>query len=53
MLQVTPKELGEKRKANPQGIEFLERHLIYRWNEEAKARKKAEKEAKRKSHRRR
>ena len=42
-------EIGELRKKNPQGIEFLERHIIW----EAKEKEKAYKEAQRKSKMRR
>ena len=49
LLNVTPRELGEKRRLDPIGIAFLERHLIYRLEQEAKARKKAEQAARSRS----
>ena len=42
-------EIGELRKKNPQGIEFLERHIIW----EAQEREKAYKEMERRSKARR
>jgi len=50
---LTPKELGEKRKHDPEGVSFLERTMIYRWEQQHKAHKEAERKSKAKSHRRR
>ena len=46
LLRVTPRELGEKRRKDPVGMAFLERHLIYRLEKEAEMRKKLEKKRK-------
>jgi hypothetical protein len=46
MLNCTPKELGDKRIKEPQGIEFLERAILNRYKEKEKAYKEASKGAK-------
>jgi len=47
LLRVTPKELGDKRRKDPQGVEFLQRAIIDRWDREMKAHEEAERKAKR------
>jgi hypothetical protein len=53
LLGVTPRELGIKRSKDPYGVAFLERHLIYRLNEQAKAHEKQRKEMEKSKRRRR
>ena len=48
---MTPKELGRIRQGDPAGVSFLERTMIHRWNEQAKARKKQEQASKSKRRR--
>lgn len=48
LLTCTPAELGENRHNNPDGIRFLEESFIHQWKEEEKARKKAERNSRRK-----
>jgi len=46
LLRVTPKELGEKRRRDPDGLRFLELSMMDRWNKEYEAHKKAESKSK-------
>lgn len=47
----TPDELGYARRRNPNGISFIERMIIYKLEQEAKAHKEAERKAKAKRRR--
>lgn len=47
IFHVTPRGLGKLREEDPIGVEMMERHLIYVWNEKAKKQKEMEKKAKR------
>jgi hypothetical protein len=40
-FNVTPKGLGDLRAKDPNGVYFVESHMIHRWNEEAKAMEEA------------
>ena len=51
--KLTPKELGEKRRNDPEGVAFLELSMIHRWKKEEEARKEAERKARAKKPRRR
>lgn len=45
-LNKTPRQVGELRKEDPTGVAFLERFMIHKWNKEAEAREKAERQSK-------
>ena len=46
MLHVSPKQLGELREKDPDGISFLEQHIIWEANERHKQEKEAERKRK-------
>lgn len=48
-LKRTPSEIGEIRRERPADIAFIERMMLHEAEEREKARKKAEREAKKKS----
>jgi hypothetical protein len=50
-LSCTPKELGKRRIKDPEGIAFLEQHIIWKAEEEHKAYKEMERRSKSKRRR--
>jgi hypothetical protein len=48
-LHITPKQLGQLRLDDPKGIEFIERHIIWKIEQEIEAYKDAERKRKSKS----
>lgn len=46
LLSCTPDELGYARRRNREGISFMERMIIHKLEQEAKAHKEAERKAK-------
>jgi hypothetical protein len=52
-LGVTPKQLGKLREEDPDGVAFIEQHIIWEAEERHKAYKEAERKSKKSKPRRR